>query len=257
MRVKTNCSIDAGPSGSSAWYMTKAIQDLGHELVDGYEADLVLNIDGMPHVDRLEGAKYFFWDTDSFMHDPNETTLAFDKVFIAGAPEDLAKYPKGTVFVPHAVDLEYHYPRTDKKEVDIVMIGNMGSMYYERNKLVKNLSEHFTVYQDTAEPGDDYANKMSLGKLILNRTLGERNIPMRFFEGMAIGTLLENYNDNLDEFATEGLHYIGYTDENIVDKVKYYLAHDEERENIAKEGRSHVILNHTYQDRAKVILSYV
>ncbi len=257
MRIKTNCSIDAGPGGSSAWYLTKAFKELGHELVTGYEADLVINIDGMPHVDRLPGAKYFFWDCDSFMHEPNESTLAFDKVFIGGCPEDLEKYPKGTVFIPHAFDPEIHKPHDVDQVFDVVMVGRKDSTYAKRNRTVDILKEHFTVYHEQAPFGEEYAKAMSMGKLIFNQSLGEKNIPMRFFEGMAIGVLLENYNDNLDGLADKDQHYIPYTDETLVELVRYYLKFDDERERIRSKARKHALKYHTYKHRAKEILSYV
>ena len=89
-------------------------------------------------------------------------------------------------------------------------------------------------------------------------SLGEKNIPMRFFEGMAIGALLENYNDNLDSLATNGEHYIGYTSfDDLVAKIRYYLDHNTARNKIVRKARKHALKHHTYQHRAKEILKYV
>jgi hypothetical protein len=259
MRIKTNCAIESGIGASSAWYLTKAFSELGHELVGGYEADLVVEIDGMPHVGRLDGAKYFFWDTDSFLHDPLPNAgETYDKIFIAGCPEDLVKYPPGTVFLPHAHDPEFHKPYDEKKEFDLVMIGSMTNIYEERKNLVNKLRQRFTVLEETAEPGEDYSRKMSRGKLIFNRSLGEQNIPMRFFEGMAIGTLLHNDTGNLEEFATPHTHFIPYRDErDMLMQAEYYLNHDDEREEIARAAREYVLSKHTYKHRAEEMLSYV
>ncbi len=259
MRIKTNCAIESGIGCSSAWYLTKAFKELGHELVTGYEADLVVEIDGMPHVGKLEGAKYFFWDTDSFIHDPlPNAARTYDKMFIAGAPEDLGKYPPGTVFLPHAHDPEFHKPHNVKKEFDIVMIGCMSNIYEERMRLVNSLRQRFTVLEETRDPGHDYAKALSIGKLIFNRSLGEQNIPMRFFEGMAIGTLLHNDTGNLDEFATPHVNFIPYKDErDMLIQAEYYLSHDDEREEIARASREHALNNHTYKHRAEEMLSYV
>lgn len=259
MKIKTNCSLTEGPGGSSAWYLTKAFSDLGYEIVDGYEADLVVNIDGMRLIDSLPGAKYFFWDCDSFLHGPDEKTKEYDQVFIGGSPEDLERYPEGTVYLPHAFDDEIHKPHDVEKEFDIVMIGNTdNNLYRKRNDAVKELARHFKVYHDQIEFGHPYAEAMSRGKLIFNMTLGEKNIPIRFFEGMAIGALLENYNDNLDDLATEGKHYIGYiSNEDLIDKVKYYLNHNDERDALAKRARKHALKHHTYKHRAMEMLKYV
>lgn len=255
VKIKTNCSLNAGPGSSSAWYLTKAFHDLGHEIVTEHEADLVINIDGAPFVDSLPGVKYFFWDCDSFMHDPPEES--FDKLFIGGSPEDLERYPEGTIYIPHAMDPEFHKPHDVEKKFDLVMIGRKDETYIERNELIKRLQKYFSVYYEQAPFGHEYAKAMSMGKLILNTTLGEKNIPIRFFEGMAIGCLLENYNDNLDPLAVEGKHYVGYTHENIVDKINYYLQHKKQREQIALNGRKHVLQHHTYKHRALEILKYV
>lgn len=257
MRIKTNCSLDAGPDGSSAWYLTKAFKDLGLEIVTGNEADLVINVGGLPFVDRIDNAKYFLWDCDSFMHEADDSTAMYDQVFIGGSPEDLVRYQTGTVYLPHAFDPEFHYQHDVKKEFDVVMIGRKDETYIKRNKLVERLREHFTVYHEQAPFGHEYAKAMSMGKIILNQTLGEKNIPIRFFEGMAIGCLFENYNDNLDSLAKEGKHYVGYTDENVVDKIKYYLIHDTERIRMAKNGKKHALKYHTYKHRAEEILKYV
>lgn len=257
MRIKTNCSLDSGIGCSSAWYLTKAFKELGHELVTGYEADIVINIDGMPRIDRLPDAKYFLWDTDSFLHGLAAQDT-YDKIFIAGAPEDLVKYPPGTVYLPHAFDPGFHNPHDEEKEFDIVMIGSMTNIYTERMRLINSLRQRFTVLEETRDPGHEYAKALSRGKLIFNRSLGEQNIPMRFFEGMAIGTLLHNDTGNLDEFATPHVHFIPYKDErDMLIQAEYYLNHDDEREEIARASREHALSNHTYKHRAEEMLSYV
>jgi spore maturation protein CgeB len=43
----------------------------------------------------------------------------------------------------------------------------------------------------------------------------------------------------------------------MVEKAKYYLEHDEEREKIARAGYDEFINNHTYKHRVEKILSIV
>ena len=255
MRIKTNCSIDAGPGGSSAWYLTKAFQDLGHEIVIGDEADLVINIDGCDYVDRIPETPYFFWDCDSFIHEP---TPNYDKTFIGGSPEDLDRYPEGTVFLPHAFSEDYHKEQDVDKEFDVVMIGRIDDTYIERNRVLKLIDDKFKLLAGQEDFGIPYSEGMSKGKVIFNQSLGEKNIPMRFFEGMAIGCLFENYNGNLDELATPFEHYIPYyNDKDLMIKLYYYLNHPEEIDLIKKQARKHALSNHTYKHRARKILEYV
>jgi len=258
VKIKTNCSIDAGPGGSSAWYLTKAFQDLGHEIVTGDEADLVVNIDGWDHVDRLFGVPYFFWDTDSFIHEPTLETLAFDKLFIGGSPEDLEKYPEGTIFLPHAFDEEVHTEQDVEKKYDVCMIGRIDDTYVERNRVLRLIEDEFTLLYGQAEFGIPYSKAMSKSRVIFNQSLGKKNIPMRFFEGMAIGCLFENYNDNLDDLATPFIHYVPYTDDrDLMIKLYYYVNHPKEVDLIKKQAREHALQNHTYKHRAGKILQYV
>lgn len=258
MKIKTNCSLNDGPGKSSAYWLTKAFNDLGHEIVTGYEADLVINIDGMRPVDSLPNAKYFFWDCDSFLHGPTEDISKYDQVFIGGSPEDLSRYPEGTVYIPHAFDQDIHKRHDVEQIFDVVMIGNTdNNLYKKRNELVNKIGKHFNIYHDQIEFGEPYAKAMSKGKLIFNHTLGEKNIPIRFFEGMAIGALLENYNENLDDLATKHVHYIPYTEDDLLIMIDYYLTHDDIRENLIKNANEHALKHHTYKHRAERILSYV
>lgn len=257
MRIKTNCSLEAGPGSSSAWYLTKAFSELGHDIVTGHEADLVVNVDGMPHVDRLPGAKYFFWDTDSFMHEPNESTLAFDKVFIGGSPKDLERYPEGTVFLPHAFDPAYHFYCNVPKEFDLVFIGRTDNIYSKRNNLMRDLSARYKMFIASAEPGIDYSYQMSKGRVIFNMSLAD-NIPMRFFEARAIGCLVQNRVTGIDDYCIDGEDCFIYDEDNpLYDVIDNLLANPKMIERVSKKSRKEVFAKHTYKHRAKEILSYV
>lgn len=252
----TNCGLDVGPGGSSAWYLTKAFHDLGHEIVTE-NPELIVNIDGQPLAPRIMGVPYFFWDCDSFFHGP--PTETFDKLFIGGSPDDIGKYPLDSIYLPHAFDPEIHKRHDVEQEYDLVMIGNaFTGMYEERNRLVSLLQTKYKVLHIETPFGDEYAKAMSRGKLIFNRSLTDKNIPMRFFEGMAIGALVHNDTGNLDSLATKFEHYIPYIfDEELLTQVDYYLSHDDERIELAKRATKHALANHTYQNRAETILGYL
>jgi spore maturation protein CgeB len=60
----------------------------------------------------------------------------------------------------------------------------------------------------------------------------------------------------LKSFFEDGKHLVLYRSlDEMVDKAKYYIEHDEEREKIAQAGYEHVIANHTIQHRVNVILN--
>lgn len=234
---------------------------MGHKVLtaDEYDesADLVINVDGSPHVKSIEGKPSFYWETDSFFHGTS-VEKTWTHLFIGGCPEDLSRYPKDTVFLPHACDPEIHKKTDVTQDYDIVFVGSHVNLYQERIEIVNKLKNVYKVL-DTETPFDEtYAKELSRGKLIFNKSLGEKNIPMRFFEGMAIGVLLQNYNDNLNSLATPYTHYIPYTSyENLLDKIDLYLSDEEERKEIEREARQHVLEHHTYKQRVEKMLSYL
>jgi spore maturation protein CgeB len=48
-----------------------------------------------------------------------------------------------------------------------------------------------------------------------------------------------------------------YSEDDLGDKIKYYLEHEEEREEIAKRVFNYIFKNHTYDNRANLILSKI
>ena len=90
----------------------------------------------------------------------------------------------------------------------------------------------------------DYWNEMPLvfhnSKINLNitsRTI-ESGIPQRVFDILASeGFCLSNYQPEIAELFEDGKELVMYTDmEDLLQKAKYYMEHDEERVRIAKAG---------------------
>lgn len=259
MVIKTNKKLADGVGASSVYHIWKAIRDLGHTALCREETaediDLVLDVDGVPPTERIEGVPYFYWDCDSFMH---QYTKGYDRTFVGGAPEDVDKYPNGTVFLPHACDPDLHKPLGLEPEYDIVMAGSMSSIYTERKRLTQLLRDNFSVLEIEPGYGEGYNVALNQGKLIFNRSLSDRNIPMRFFEGMAVGALLCNDTGNLDSLATPFVHFIPYTtDENLITNARKYLENDELRKELATNAQKHALKHHTYKHRVETILSYL
>ena len=81
----------------------------------------------------------------------------------------------------------------------------------------------------------------------------------RSFEALGSRSFLlsDHIADNQNVFK-EGVHYVGYKDkDDMVDKAKYYLEHDAEREKIAQAGYLEAVSNHTYMHRVVEVLEIV
>lgn len=87
--------------------------------------------------------------------------------------------------------------------------------------------------------------------------LDKRNaqVKSRHFEPSACGTFqLTEDADDLREYFKLGEEIVVYKDnEDLVEKIKYYLAHDKEREEIARRGYERTIREHSTQKRFEEI----
>jgi spore maturation protein CgeB len=62
--------------------------------------------------------------------------------------------------------------------------------------------------------------------------------------------------DNLSDYYVDGKEVVIFKSMNeMMEKAKYYLEHQEERDKIAKAGYERTIKEHTYEQRFKEIFS--
>lgn len=76
-------------------------------------------------------------------------------------------------------------------------------------------------------------------------------VKVRHFEIIGCGGFcLTDDADNLRDYYEDGKEIVIFKDINdCIEKIKYYLAHDEERERIARAGYERTIRDHTYEQR--------
>lgn len=167
-------------------------------------------------------------------------------------------------FMPHAAEPDVYKPYDIIKKWDWCFIGHMNSN--ERIDLVDRFCREWPVgikgylgWRRGEVPGynvfDDVAKKFSMSRIVLNNAI-RNDINMRCFESLACKSFLMTSDiPTLGDVLTPGVHLVTYkTVDEAVEKAKYYLAHEEEREAIASAGYKEVISNHTYMNRALDIL---
>jgi len=72
------------------------------------------------------------------------------------------------------------------------------------------------------------------------------------------GFLLTSDADNLTNYYQHSREIVIYKDTNdMIDKIKYYLKHNEERESIARAGYEHTLADHTYEKRFREIFKAI
>jgi len=101
-----------------------------------------------------------------------------------------------------------------------------------------------------------YNSKINLN--ITSKTI-ESGIPLRVFDILSCGGFcLTNYQSEIAEYFADGEDLVMYSGiEDMVEKVAYYLEHDEEREQIARNGYEKLKMNHDLEIKMKEMLSYI
>jgi len=165
---------------------------------------------------------------------------------------------KNCALVSYAADLEFHKPKPVKKIYDV---GFIGKRYYpERIKYLEAIEKFYPrsfLNLDTC-PNVTVPDRLSECRVLFNHTRKEIDVNLRFFEEMALGCQVMERNPFLQEFATEGVHYLGYSSpEELVEVIKKLLADDDLRQKITYNARSHFLANHTYAYRAQSVINHL
>lgn len=146
----------------------------------------------------------------------------------------------------------------------------------ERIRLLKMLSENFSVDLYT---GSDTTNMplihnrglaytypempkiFHLSKINLNITAKsiKTGLPLRIWDILACGGfLLTNYQSEIIEYFEIGVDLETYSSqEELLDKCRYYLSHEKEREKIAQKGHQKVQQHHRLEQRLDEMLTVI
>jgi len=110
--------------------------------------------------------------------------------------------------------------------------------------------------------GNDLHQKLHGSKIILNITRSgfygvETGLNLRIFETLSAGAfLLTDYCDELADLFKIGHHIESFTSsEEMLDKVNYYLKHEDKRKKIAQNGYRLYKEKFTWEKRAKELLT--
>lgn len=162
------------------------------------------------------------------------------------------------------LEISDEYTWTHKDIYLEMILRNMAAV--ERQKLLKRLSEQFSVALYSGSDSSalprvtnhgyiDYNTKMPL--VIANSKVNLHITPRAITSGMSLrifdimgagGFLLSNCQPELLEYFEEGKDFVAYrNEEDLIEKVSYYLEHDNERREIAANGKRKVNKRFTYE----------
>lgn len=188
-----------------------------------------------------------------------------DEIFTKEQCEEMMQYAKfdmGPNYTGYHEDVIRHMIR---KKITVV----------ERHRLMKMVGERFTLdLYSPNMPEDIHARDcgyaeyrevmpriFATSKINLNVTLRSirAGIPLRVIDILgAGGFVLTNYQTELEQYFENGVDLVWYVDANdMMNKIAYYLEHDEEREQIASNGRRKAEQLFTYEKLLGTILASV
>lgn len=251
--------VDWGEDGLPVDHDWMPPQDGGHTVY--VCSDAHINKEGREYrFGRAQKFDYVFFNQKKFMPEFAEYLLQ----------HKATGKPKYWEFLPHAVEpLAYPYFEIIKRW-DVGFIGHIQDVKnyngFSRidflDRMFKEFPNFYFGSRSSLKQGvnmfEDAARKFCQSRVVLNISIKE-DINMRVFETMATGSfLLTNYIPTLGDLFEDGKHLVTYkTLDEAVEKTKYYLTHEEEREKIAKAGQKEVLAKHKYQDRVEHILKII
>lgn len=187
----------------------------------------------------------------------------FDVIFVA-QPNYLPDfYSRGILqasWMPLACDPQLHRVQGLERQYEVGFVGKLGRRGTRRYEVLttvlnKYQTNDYRKYYLPAEMGRVY----SQSRIVLNASInGDLN--MRVFEAMAAGALLvtDRIENGLPKLFGEGEHYVGYSSmDEAIEKITYFLSHENERATIAGRAQELVSMAHTYDRRWETVLQKV
>ena len=275
-------------------YFRKLINDFQPDivLVVGFSHAIISREDLMKLKTR-HGFSLVLWDTDSanyfyetkaFMYFLEEEFRRYD--FVLSFSKRMSDYlnslelglPRCEFFPFGAPDQGYSHKA--EKTIDVCFAGadNFRRLFILSSIKVKNFliigarwKKVFSIMPKDIQAkctksdrfGDSLHKQLQQSKIVLNVTNEnfygiETGINLRVFEALSLGCfLLTDSYQEIEELFNPGESIETFSSrEELSRKIDYYLAHDEEREAIAKKGHEVFLAHYTWKKRAAAFLEF-
>jgi glycosyltransferase involved in cell wall biosynthesis len=206
------------------------------------------------------GRPLAYWASDTHLgYDYRlKRALAADYVFAAQieAVRDFRRDGvKDPILLPHAFEpLAYPKIEVAAKEYDVCFVGHINSE--NRIAALDALFKAFPNFYYGQRRFEEAAEKFAKSKVCFNISM-KQELNMRVFEVMGSGNfLLTDDIPMIHNYFQDGVHCVLYKDEKeMIEKARYYLDHDDERERIAEAGYQECLNHHLISQRVDKILT--
>ncbi len=190
----------------------------------------------------------------------------FDAVFIA-QKDYLSAYRKSlgheqVYWLPLAAASDVHYQHNLKRIYDVGFVGNIAISHRNtpRARRLELIGRRFLTNDLYGRYSPEQVGVIySQSRIVFNTSIAS-DVTMRVFEGTACGALMltDSAANGLEELFEPGREVVTYKDDNdLVEKISYYLSHDNERTELARAGHDRTEREHYYTHRAEALLHEV
>ncbi len=248
------------PCDSSAT-LTHMLSQLPH----GWQPDLYLWVETglgglVPDLSEHDLPKAcYLIDTHIHFERHKQIARQFDFVFLAQKAyvEPMrAEGLKNVFWLPLGCDPDIHGRKDLEEKYEVGFVGSVTPSHERRKRLLDKIGEYFSLHTDRKFM-DEMAAVFSQSKIVFNEAIN-RDLNMRVFEALCSGSLLVTDSapgSGLREFFKDNEHLVIFNEENLIERIQFYLEHPEERLKIARQGQKEVLARHTYDHRAKSLLA--
>lgn len=158
-------------------------------------------------------------------------------------------------WLPFSVCVDKYKKLGLEKTIDIMATFTMKPHWYPDREILHQVINSLGVKTFTENViHDEYIKKINESKIFVTNNGIFKCLNMKFTEVLACGTLLfADRPEDLDDLGLkDGEHLIIYNGwKNLKSKIRYYLSHESEREQIAENGMKFVRENHSNDVRIK------
>src|SRR3990167_8816379 len=203
-----------------------------------------------------------YWVSDTHLGYEYRLSKAreFDYVFCAqerAVKEFKRDGIKNCFWLPHAVEPKAYPAKEVMKKFDVCFIGHIPGE--KRSQALDRLFREFpNFFYSTGRYFEEAADIFHQSKIVFNQAIKD-DLNMRTYEAMATGSmLLTDRIPTIENFFEDKKHLVLYDNlDDMVEKARYYIDHDEERELIAKAGMKETLAKHTYKHRMLELLKII
>ena len=176
------------------------------------------------------------------------------------------------LWFPHHVPDSIFKDYGEERDIDVLMMGILlkdlypkRTAFYEKLKTFPGFIYHghpgYGPLQAKAGQyiGDAYARRLARAKIFVTCDSKEKLPLMKYFESLACKTLLiATSSCELEELGfVDGETFVAADEGSIMDKVRYYLDHEEERKQIIEQGHQLIMEKHTSAKRTEQLLETI